>query len=83
MISCQHLQVLATNLLERHWECQEEGLPCCGIATSFAQPCFMGSLDSKTAFDEAQPRHVASIMEGHGIHGLIISAFLREMTDNT
>ena len=67
--SCQHLQVLATNSATKALGVPgRKSLPCCGIAASFAQPCFMASLDIKTAF-EAKPRHVASIMEGHGIHG--------------
>ena len=30
---------------------------------------FLASRDFKTAFDEARPRHVAQIMEGHNTHG--------------
>ena len=39
----------------------------------------MANLDSKTAFDEARPRHIAEIMESHNIHGWLIAALLREM----
>ena len=41
---------------------------------------YLASMDIKTAFDEARPRHVAKIMEGHNTHGWLISAFLREMS---
>ena len=42
---------------------------------------FLASLDIKTAFDEARPRRVEQIMEGHDAHGWIISALLREMAE--
>ena len=41
---------------------------------------FVASLDIKTAFDEARPRHVAKILESHDIHGWLIAALLREMS---
>ena len=41
---------------------------------------FMASLDIKTAFDEARPRHIAKIMKSHKKHGWLIAAFLREMS---
>ena len=41
---------------------------------------FMASLDIKTAFDEARPRHIAKIVESHDIHGWLIAALLREMS---
>ena len=40
----------------------------------------MASLDIKTAFDEARPRHIANIMESHDIHGWPSAALLREMS---
>ena len=41
---------------------------------------FVASLDIKTAFDEARPRHTAKIMVNHDIHGWQIAAFSREMS---
>ena len=41
---------------------------------------YMASLDIKTAFDEANPKHVAKIMDNHNTHGWIIAALLREMS---
>ena len=41
---------------------------------------FMASLDTKTSFDEAKPKHVAKILDGHDTHGWLIAAFLREMS---
>ena len=38
---------------------------------------YLASMDIKTAFDEARPRHVAKIM---GTHGWLIAALLREMS---
>ena len=40
---------------------------------------YLGSLDIRTAFDDARPRHVAKIMESHDIHGWLIAALLREV----
>ena len=37
------------------------------------------SLDIKTAFDEAKPKHVAKISDGHNTHGWLIAALLREI----
>ena len=41
---------------------------------------YLASLDVKTAFDEAKPKHVAKIMDNHNTHGWIIAALLREMS---
>ena len=41
---------------------------------------YLASVDIKTAFDEARPRHVAKNMEGHNTHGWIVSALLCEMS---
>ena len=39
---------------------------------------YLASLDIKTAFDEAKPKHVAQIMDSHNTHGWLIAALLRE-----
>ena len=39
-----------------------------------------GSLDIKTAFDEAKPKRVAKILDGHDTHGWLLAALLREMS---
>ena len=41
---------------------------------------YLASVDIKTAFNEARPRHVAKNMEGHNTHWWIVSALLREMS---
>ena len=41
---------------------------------------YMASLDIRTAFDEAKPKHVARIMDNHNTHGWLIAALLREMS---
>ena len=40
---------------------------------------YLASMDIKTAFDVAKPKHIANIMEHHDVHGRIIAAILREM----
>ena len=73
-ISCQHLQVLTTNLLQKHWQWQE------GSLTVVRPTMYMASLDMRTAFDEAKPKHVARILDDHNAHVWLIAALLRKMS---
>ena len=41
---------------------------------------YFASMDIKTAFDKARPRHAAKIMENRDTHGCLIAALLREMS---
>ena len=79
-ISCQHLQVMVTNLPQTHWKWQEERNPVMRHGTVARPTMYLASLDIKTAFDEAKPKHVARIMDNHNTHGWIIAALLREMS---
>ena len=79
-ISCQHLQLLATNPLQKHWEGKKRN-PVMKHDTVVRPTMYMASLDSKTAFDEAKPKHVAKkILDSHNTHGWLIAALLREMS---
>ena len=40
---------------------------------------YLASMDIKTAFDVARPKHIARIMEDHNVRGWIIAALSREM----
>ena len=40
---------------------------------------YLASMDTKTAFDVARPKHIAKIMGDHDVHGWIAAASLREM----
>ena len=79
-ISCKHLQVMMTNLLQKHWEWQEERNPMLKHGSAVRPTMYLASLDIKTAFDEAKPKHVAQIMDSHNTHGWLIAALLREMS---
>ena len=79
-ISCQHLQVMVTNLIQKNWEWQETRNPVMKHGTVLRPTMYMASLDIKTAFDEAKPKHVAQIMDSHNTHGWLIAALLREMS---
>ena len=79
-ISCQHLQVLVINLSQKHLEWQDEVSPMSKHGSVIRPTMFMASLDIKSAFDEARPRHIARILESHNIHGWLIAALLREMS---
>ena len=41
---------------------------------------YLASMDIKTAFDEARPRHVSKITENHDTDGWLIAVLLREMS---
>ena len=60
-ISCQHLQMKVTKLLQEHFEWPEDGNPVMGHGTVVRPTLYMASLDIKTAFDEAKLKHVAKI----------------------
>ena len=52
-ISCQHPQVMATNVLQKHWERQDRALML--RHGSVVRPTmFLASMDIKTAFVEAE-----------------------------
>ena len=59
-ISCQHLQVMATNLLQKHWEWPEEKAPMLKHGSAVRPTMFFWQAwtSIKTAFDEGRPRHV-------------------------
>ena len=78
-ISCQHLQVTMTNLLQERWEWQEERNPTLKHGSAVRPTMYLASLDIKSAFDEAKPKHVAQIMDSHNTHGWLIAALLSEM----
>ena len=67
-------------LLQKHWEWQEEGAPRLKHGSVMRPTLCLASLDIKTAFDEAGPRHVAKSTENHDRHGWLIAALLREMS---
>ena len=75
-ISCQHLQVMVTNLLQKHWEWQEERNPVLRHGT-VVRPMYLASLDIKRALDDAKTKHVAKILDYHNTHGWLIAALLR------
>ena len=67
-----HLHVLTTNLLQKHWECQEERDPVMEHGTVVRPTMYMASLDPRTVFGEAKPKHEARILVDHNTHGWLI-----------
>ena len=57
-ISCQHLQVIVTNLLQKQGEWQGERNPVLRHGTVVRLTMYLASLDIKTAFDEAKPKRL-------------------------
>ena len=71
---------MITNLLQKHWEWKEEGDPVLRHGAVVRPTMYLASLDIKTAFDEAKPKHAAQIWHYHNTHGWLIAALLREMS---
>ena len=78
-ISCQHLQVMMTNSLQKRWEWQEARNHILRHGSVVRPTMYLASLDIKTAFNEAKPKHVAQILDCHDTHGWLIVALLREI----
>ena len=60
-VSCHHLQVKMTSVIQKHWEWQEGRNPVMKHGTVVRPTLYLASSDIKTAFDEARPKHVAKI----------------------
>ena len=78
-ISCQQVQVLMTQLLPKHWEWQEDRRQIRWHGSEKKPTVYLASMDIKTAFDVARPKHVARIMGGQDVHGWMTAALCREM----
>ena len=74
VISCQHVQVMDTNPLQKHWERQEGRNPMLKHGSAVRPTMYLASLDIKTAIDEAKPKHVAKTLNSHNTHGWLIAA---------
>ena len=75
-ISCQDLEVMMTNLLQKHCEWQEKRDPMKNMEAWYGRRCFLPAWTSRLSY--AKPKHVANIMDRHGFHGWLISSVLRE-----
>ena len=62
------------------WEWEEERNPVLRHGSVVRPTVYLASLDIKTAFDEAKPKHVAQILDYHDTHGWLIAALFREMS---
>ena len=78
--SCQHLQVLMTQLLQKHWEWQEDRRKNVWHGSEKRPTMHIASMDIKTASDMARPKRTARIMGAQDVHGWITAALIREMT---
>ena len=72
--------VMMTNLLQKLLEWQEEQDPTLKHGSAARPTMSLASLDIKTAFDEAKPKHVAHFFDSHDTHGWSSAALLREMS---
>ena len=71
-ISCQHVQVMVTHLLQKHMEWQEDRRPMMRHGSVIRPAVYL-------AFGVARPKHIARIMDDEDVHGWIVAALLREM----
>ena len=62
------------------WHLQEEWPPTLKQGCVTRPTVYLASLDIKTAFDEARPRHVSKNTENHDAYGWLIVALMREMS---
>ena len=61
-VNCEHMQSLLTNLLQKHWEWQENRRKDLELGKFKYKTMYMASLDVKTAFDVAKPSVVSKIL---------------------
>ena len=73
--------VLVTNIIQRHWEWQEDRRVDLQPGRFRYNTALMASLDVKTAFDVAKPSVVSRILTLTGVHGRLTAALLAEMQD--
>ena len=71
--------VMMTNLLQKHWEWQEEWNPLLRHGNAVTPIMYLANLDIKTVSDETKPKHVAKFLDNHATHGWCIAVFLLEM----
>ena len=81
-ISCQHLKVSMTQLLQKHLEWQEDGSKNVWHGSQKRPSMYIAIKDIKTAFDVARPKRIAKFMGDQDVHGWITAAPLREMTEH-
>ena len=80
-ISCQHLQVLMTQPLLKHWEWQEDRVKNVWHDNEKKPTMYLANMDIKTAFDMARPKHIAKLVVDQDFHGWLTAALFREMAD--
>ena len=76
-IICRHFQVLMTQLLQQHQEWQEDKRKIVRHGSEKRPTMYLPSMDIKTAFDVARPKHIANIMGGQIVHGWNTGSLLR------
>ena len=80
-VNCEHMQALVTNILQRHWEWQDDSRVDLQPGRFRYNTAFMASLDVKTALDVARPAVANKILTLTGVHGHLTAALLAEMQD--
>ena len=80
-ISCEHLQVPLTQLVQKHWEWQEYRRKVVWHCSEVRPTMYFASVDINTACNVARPKRIAKHMEG-GRRGTrwITAALLCELT---
>ena len=73
-ISCQHLQVMMTQLPQKHWEWQEDRRHNVWHRSENRPTMYTGSMDIKTASD-----HIAKCLVEQDTYGWITAAMLSGM----
>ena len=79
--NCEHVQALLTNILQRHWEWQEDRRTDLEPGFYRYRTAFLASLDVKTAFEVIKPSVESRNLSLSGVHGHVAAALLAEMQD--
>ena len=61
-VSCEHLQVMVTQLLQNHWKWQEDRRKNMWHGSEKRPTMHSASMDIKTAFDVARPKRIAKLL---------------------
>ena len=80
-VNCEHMQGLLTNLLQKHWEWQENRRKDLEPGKFKYKTMYFARLDVKTAFHVAKPSVLSKILSLIDTHSHVVAALLAEMQD--
>ena len=70
---------MMTNLMQKHWEWQEDKRPKTRHGSVKRPAMYLTGMDIKTAFYVTRPKHIARVVEDHNVLTSVVAALVREM----